>query len=116
MNTSHFFDRLEDRSIDKGQVGTLFSNILTKYFCRLFFEFEVNSYEYTMRRRTTLVVSYKNVIIPFSVNKKETAYELVPATALTRSMKAFRKTQQCIFLDMDTDEITVELGEDTFDD
>ena len=105
--STHFFDRLESREIDKGQVGSVFKKLVDEYLCRLLFSLESCSYENTMKGETNLHVYYKDIVIPFGVNKMNNHYRLTPKTILSSAMKVVSKSSHVIDIDMNVNEFRI---------
>lgn len=64
------------------------------------------SYENTMKTRTAIHVTYKDIKVPFVINKTEKYYTLVPQTILENKMQ-FNEFDQIIEIDMSNDEFKI---------
>lgn len=105
----HFFDRIEERDIPLGVMGSVFTKLINERFCILLYALEMSSYENTMKRRTDLHVSYKEHSFPFSVIKTNRDYLLTPRTVLSRGMGLKTEAVQVIDIDLDTGEFSFSL-------
>lgn len=87
----HFYERMEGRDINKGQIGSLFKTLAETKMCEMLciitqkFENDIaDGIVYTK----SLCVSYKSVKIPFKITKLNGHYRLIPKTCLPSKLHA----------------------------
>lgn len=85
---NHFFERVLERDVDKGRLGSLFKLLITQKYCEVLYLFHTARKEYKMDEvKPFLLVTYKdlNVIFMMIDNHDHPKYKrwiLLPITVL----------------------------------
>lgn len=112
----HFFDRVEERKVNRKYLGSLFTLLFDEHYCELLYLF--NFYKSSLSTNfgtKTLEVCYKDVSVIFLMHdeseKEKPAFALVPMTTLKG--KDVFKSDFIILLDKETssnNEMLLEAG------
>ena len=83
----HFFERVIERNIDRGRLGSLFKSLINDRYCELLYLFHTSRKLYKMNEDSVFIlVTYKDVNIIFrmidATDEKYLRWELIPLTVL----------------------------------
>lgn len=86
----HFFDRVIERNIDKGVLGSLFVKLLRHHSCQLIYIALTKGLDSRnfVDKPTTILVTYKTLKVVLHVLKYHDRLTIVAATALSKEMKS----------------------------
>ena len=85
---NHFIERVLEREVDRGRLGSLFKLLITQKYCELLYLFHTARKEFKMfEEKPFLLVTYKDLNIVFMMvdghdHPKYKRWELVPITVL----------------------------------
>jgi hypothetical protein len=85
---NHFCERVLERNVDRGRLGSLFKLLITQKYCELLYLFHTARKHYKMdEEKPFLLVTYKDINIIFMMvdghdHPKYKRWELVPITVL----------------------------------
>lgn len=88
----HFFERVIQRNVNRGRLGSLFKKLIDERYCELLYLFHLSRKFYKMDEdKQFLLVTYKDVNVIFimidATDEKYLRWELVPLTVLTNNDK-----------------------------
>ena len=84
----HFFERVIEREIDKGRLGTVFKSLINDNYCELLYLFHKSRMDYDLNMiKPFILVTYKDLNVIFMMidahdREKYKRWELVPITIL----------------------------------